>query len=381
MLPDWRALPTQSSRAPPPASSSPSGPGVAPQPLDLKGLLEAFVADDKVSTAAAASASGAAARASNRDFLVSLDHQLRRGCGQSLAAFRPHYRLRRLQQDEVRYLAKVRDEASGDILRRSCVHNPKTGERHFECPIRLVNGVRDYKVWRMTLDMGSIGWPAVQWLVYEYGIRSAVHWDRHHRLQNDWKEGYTGAGLAMSRLQFGVVMNMVQGPFKGSATWRLVQSAMTELFEQSDHKNPVFACLYDRIAFDLGESLSPSFGTDSHMETVWRTLKENFMSQSRGEVMKLSRWFAWEHRGRSILRNSVHGLFLALIYIGWCRGWWRGISDSPLVGWQHMRDEPPAPPQNAGEETPTAPRVMAATPMPPRAPTKANAMRREATGP
>jgi hypothetical protein len=70
------------------------------------------------------------------------------------------------------------------------------------------------------------------------------------------------------------------------------------------------------------------------LQDVWLKLKGILVAGPRGATAKVSRWFAWEARGGSMLdqkTGGLHALLMVLIYIGWKRKWWSSYKDCPLA--------------------------------------------------
>ena len=158
----------------------------------------------------------------NRDFLVSLDNQLR-AVDLSLASFAPQQRVKALDATEERYFVEEEDRASGLARKRSCVKNTTTGQRRYECPIVVKAGHRHHPSWHMTLDMGTIGWPGSTFLIYGLGIRGTQSWDRCHRVKNDVGDGVAEAGLGLIRLEFASLLTLRNGPFGRGANHRVLE--------------------------------------------------------------------------------------------------------------------------------------------------------------
>lgn len=119
---------------------------------------------------------------------MSLDNQLC-GAGMSLGLFWP---LRRV----------------GLPKRRAAVLDSSTCERFFEAPAIGADNKRIWPVWHATLDQGSVGWPAMQYLVYGLGARVAVEWGRIHRITKDWKDAVKEARLMLVKLRFSTVLHL-----------------------------------------------------------------------------------------------------------------------------------------------------------------------------
>ena len=86
--------------------------------------------------------------------------------------------------------------------RRSVITNTATEDRRFELPLQIKIGQLVSNVWHAVMDMGSIGDPALNWFFRCAGGYGTQSWDRLHRVVNDWLEGVSEAGLAMTRYEW-----------------------------------------------------------------------------------------------------------------------------------------------------------------------------------
>jgi hypothetical protein len=236
----------------------------------LSTLLNGFVTEDREQLqqqkADSKLAKGELSRTSNKELLCCLDNQLLRGCGLSLQTFIPARPLRQLALDEERYFPMLKSGAGPELRRKACVKNKVTGERWFEVPLTIKQGVRQKVWWHICLDMGTVGWAGICWYIYKCSAKATMTWDRPHRLHNDWLDGLSAAGLTVTRLEWMVVLNLRTGPFKKSAYHKVIQGGAQEMFQRVDHTNLIFRQLYDGITADLGMSHDPGFGTEEHFQ-------------------------------------------------------------------------------------------------------------------
>ena len=164
------------------------------------------------------------------------------------------------------YFPVVKSGAGLGLRWRACAKNTITGERWFEVPAVIKQGVRQRAWWHICLDMGTVGWAGICWYIYKCSANATMIWDRPHRLHNDWLDGLSSAGLTVARLEWMVILNLRTGPFKKTAHHKVIQGAAQEMFQRAGHTNLIFRQLYAGITTDLGMSECPSFGTEEHFQ-------------------------------------------------------------------------------------------------------------------
>ena len=173
--------------------------------LGLRRLLEAGVAEEAEERREAKrrrrgleDPDDTSTRATNRDWLRRVDHQMRR-VGVSLSKFMPTRRPRALQRNEKRVFVPMRGPLSGREIERSRIEDGFTNEKWWELPIRMVDGVREYPCWHCCADQGNVGWPGLVFLFRGLGLRGSLTVDPLHRFHNDWRQAETDAGMVLLR--------------------------------------------------------------------------------------------------------------------------------------------------------------------------------------
>lgn len=83
-------------------------------------------------------------------------------------------------------------------------------------------------------------------------------------------------------------------------------------------------CREKRTHLDL------DFGQPSHIEKMWRLVRESKVFRRKGDKVKLGRWSSWLNAHRS-WRGEKSCLLLILGYMGMLRGWWKKCDGIPLV--------------------------------------------------
>jgi hypothetical protein len=270
------------------------------------------------------------ARLANRGFIISFDNQLR-SMGLGLKDFLPKRRLLALNGHQVRELVEVKCPISGEIRKRSVIRDTLSKEKVWELPIQLHGGRKWSPALHAELDQGSIGWPGINWVLRDLGIRGSQCLDRFHRTPNDWVAACTDAGLQLTRSEYKVALLLRVGPFNKGANHRVLVNTAKELFSRCDSSCPVYMHIYEAICYEMQYHLEIGFGSPEHREAVWQRLKSKLTGAKARETMKMSRWWSFEVRGRMMIHETgLYALVMLLVYLGWQRRWWRSFTECPL---------------------------------------------------
>lgn len=177
-------------------------------------------------------------------------------------------------------------------------------------------------------DRGSIGWPGKAYLFSEaVGLRGDVLPDLAHRRNNSYLNAWHKAGLSVSKVEIGLVFNMMRGPFQGCANFHTIKEAALQFYRSASWDNPLFQICYEDIARDYSAGVLPvDFGTEAHMQSLWQKLPTSALLAGAGSKMKLSRWMSWSQRARHI-QPHMGELFMILLYISQVEGWCGSLSE------------------------------------------------------
>eukprot|EP00971_Amphidinium_carterae_P027233 536389-Amphidinium_carterae.1 len=179
--------------------------------------------------------------------------------------------------------------------------------------------------------MGPKSWPGLQYL-QAIPLRLTITADVCHRIHNDWNiVGMTG--LHTHKLEWKCVLSLRQGPYKQGAHHSLLKEVARELSRRKWSNNDItFNFLYDGICAECSLGSSMEVGSAEHMEQVFTDMCMRLDAAPRHD-MKLSRWFSWEARARSLLEGvGLHSLCYLLTQTGIRKGWWKSYYGSPLCG-------------------------------------------------
>lgn len=268
-------------------------------------------------------------RKPNIEFVERLDNGLRKGLGVGLGYFLPKYRLHCLQPGERRYMSDLNEGQAGTTpMLRSCIETDK-GARRLESPQAAADGERHHLVIHLCCDMGSIGFPAANWMAHRAGLRCTLIFDLLHRRVCDWEAAVAEAGLRLLQAEFKQVLKMRQAPWGNSGNHSILVRAAEEVYALTDETNNIFFnILFPQVATELDLS-SPDFGAPEHMKQVWKGMKLPLLGHGKGDNDKSSRWWAFEQNSRAFLTRRASTLCV-LCWLGRRRGWWGSVSASPL---------------------------------------------------
>jgi hypothetical protein len=147
-------------------------------------------------------------------------------------------------------------------------------------------------------------------------LRGGYSFDTPHRRSNNVANAYKQVGIWAVQLEYSVVFNFMQGPWKRHANFQICKQAATEYFSNFDHHDELFKLVYDWIALDMNGGRPPrDMGTDDHMKHTFQSMKENPIFQTQGHTVKTNRWFAWQKRFKS-MESNLSVLLLVLLYMG-----------------------------------------------------------------
>ena len=211
-------------------------------------------------------------RRSNRAFVVSLDHQMREGAGISICNYVPVRPLIPLQAKQKRYLCMANCPIQNRQRLRVCVQtgeDDETCQRRFELPVKGSTANSEPPAWHVCSDMGSVGWPALTWLMLKQHVRMTHIWDRSHRLVNDWTDSVKHAGLTLTRMEWAQVSRCRLGPYDKAKHHSELLGFAKEMFEKQTDKSIVFRWLYRDICEENSWHHDASFGQEAHCSRVW----------------------------------------------------------------------------------------------------------------
>jgi hypothetical protein len=282
-----------------------------------------------------------AQRDANVFHMVAADHSLHGGLGLSLLNFKAKNPLMPLVQGDKRYLVPI--ETLSRRMQQAC------SGRKFRSCIQASDGTRRYEVnWgdssrcvlSSAVDMGPIGWPNKVFLYTKGGVRGYPWPDPAHRRTDNTALSVTASSLSSARAERVIVNNVLNGPFDGSANFRLVLAAAKEYFSNADAHDELYRAFYPRICEDLFGECGPELGTEAHYAEVWERLPMLGIFRARGRTMKIGRWFQFEEKTVAMLPyDSV--LALVLTYFAIVKGWHTSFFETKAGGGGIKLDEAP----------------------------------------
>ena len=262
-----------------------------------------------------------------------LDNALQQGAGISIATFVPAVHVGALKAGERRYFvdastapAHLTNE-NDDRTRRSCIIDTTSKATRLEVPWHS-NRPALFSV----VDQGAVGWPSKHWLYMKLQLRGGYSFDPPHRRSNNIMNAYKQVGVWAVQLEYSVVFNFLQGPWKRHANFQICRQAAMEYFSNFDHEDELFRLIYDWIALDTNAGRPPrGMGSEDHMKQTLQSLSENCIFQTQGHTVKTNRWFAWQKRFKA-MESNLSVLLLVLLYMGLHKNRFARISDIPYFG-------------------------------------------------
>lgn len=159
------------------------------------------------------------------------------------------------------------------------------------------------------------------------GLRGDVFPDLSHRRKNGYLSAWHKSGLSVTKVELGVIFNLMRGPFQGCANFHSVAQAVAQFYKSERYDNPIFELCYEIIVKDRAQGrLPPEFGTPEHQEATWQSLADSPLLRGAGTKMKLSRWMSWSQRSRH-LQAHMGELYMILLYIIMFEGWFDSLGD------------------------------------------------------
>lgn len=137
-------------------------------------------------------------RKHNRHFLEPLDGAILGATGHGLSHFIPRKRLRPLSDGVERFLCTMVVLGEASPRKRMCVRST-IGEKRYELPLQLRDGVRVSPTLHLSSDQGPIGMAAQQFPLCRLGLRGTTGWDILHRLHGAVMEATASSGLVLIR--------------------------------------------------------------------------------------------------------------------------------------------------------------------------------------
>ena len=115
--------------------------------------------------------------------------------GTPLATWQAANLVQLLPRWQERFFADVTCPSTGKSRTRSCIEDTVAKTTRIEVPHRFVDGKRVNNTCHECCDMGSVGWPGLNWFLRgPPKARGTLVWDRTHRVTDDLKEAQNIAG-------------------------------------------------------------------------------------------------------------------------------------------------------------------------------------------
>ena len=145
----------------------------------------------------------------------------------------------------------------------------------------------------MSMDQGTIGWPAQFWMFQNASMRGCMWPDFGHKCWNNGRNDLNMVGFRMLITIATVCFNLPLGPFHRDCFFFQIQKAATEYFKAASYKDALYLQFYEGICEDMGCNTAASCGSQAHIIEVWRSLPRAEYFKREGKNVKLRQWYSW----------------------------------------------------------------------------------------
>lgn len=141
----------------------------------------------------------------------------------------------------------------------------------------------------VSIDQGSDGWAAVNFLAFKLECNIMVVHDASHRVWNDVAGAIKRVRLWPTCLVGIILLNLDVGPWNSSKWWADAVQAVSEYCAVADTTCPIFAGLFEHMVLEL--QLEHLRGTADFAEVVFEKVVSAF--QTKNPRVGMTRWFAY----------------------------------------------------------------------------------------
>jgi hypothetical protein len=267
-------------------------------------------------------------RLPNRRVLEKLCNSFNVSAGMPLSVFLPKRPVQALTLAQRREYIQMTSPFDSKPMRRSVISDSDSGERWYEYPIRIVDGLRKQPCLHSVSDMGPVGFPCLLFLYMELTTRGTFLWDRWHVITCEMNLGVAAAGLSLLKAQCAIEMNLRRMTFGKDVNEAKLWECGKEMFGTISHTHPVFELLAMDIAFALGMGKPKATG-DTWLKAMFAAARKVWLESCKGFEAKSGRWFSFECRGKGfrLLRPIQQ---CVVVYYGFRVKWWKTLDQCPL---------------------------------------------------
>ena len=226
-----------------------------------------------------------------------------------------------------RYISVLEDPDEPTARRRrACIDD--AGTRYFEVPQQFSGTEVVRPTVHLSMDLCSASWPSANFLIRGAQYRGTVGHDLFHRWHCDLTDAISECGMTLVRLEMSSVMTTRRKPWGKEGNHNVLLQAAEELDRTGAWHDDLFQLCYPQIAWDMGET-GPDFGTEDHMQAVWKQIMSELRNANIGYAVKSSRWWRIEDQ-HDLYKRKRAGEHMLLCYIGFKRRWWNSFHTCPL---------------------------------------------------
>lgn len=276
-------------------------------------------------------------RASNQAYILAMEQALNASLGLTFQDFKLRRAIGALPLGTKRYFLQPAQAATcpGHTAedppdrRRSCIVDSLSSQRWLEVPRSLGrDGLpMPSKALHVTIDRGSIGFPAFVWLFSVQKVHGTLWSDFSHDDWNGLKGAALGGNVWLTILERLVVLSLPSGPWEGASFYQEIRQTAKEFFRHGDHNNGIFVRLFSRICAERGDQ-SADLGSDAHRRRVWESVQGASIFTRKGSRLRVGRWFD-VFKGCEERDGELQVLCMILLHIGLRDKYWPSIDQSP----------------------------------------------------
>eukprot|EP00971_Amphidinium_carterae_P348173 6490362-Amphidinium_carterae.3 len=208
--------------------------------------------------------------------------------------------VRALTSSESRFTRDVADlpaafRRSGLVV-RSCVRDNSTAKTRFEC----VRGERATPCLHLVLDRGPGSWTSVFPLFQVLPVVGTFAPDFPHKCHDDTLSSVSDCGLRLLKCALVIAVNFFGGPWKGSGFFQQLQGVALRFQEAATVESSYVQFWYSKLFTETGLPVS-QYGSAESMQAVLDRLHRCKSFRTRGERVKMSRWWSLVDRLEEML--------------------------------------------------------------------------------
>ena len=277
-------------------------------------------------------------------FLRSLNAQLRHGSGGSVGfhSFMVRNPVRALVAGESYFHRKAEELPQAFTKlgqkRRLCIADALFEERATKKTRFALQLIEDpaHRL-HLVMDRGPGTWTSMFMLFALNPIAGSYSPDLPHKAYGDSGNAVTSCGLALLRCGLVFAVNFFSGPWRGSGFFRQAQGVWKRFREQASLQDPYFQFWASELFLETGLP-ETQFGTAEGMQSSFQALCRCHALETRGERVKLSRWWSLCDRLEEFLPHW-YSVACTVTLLGLERGTFANMDEVVAASAGHLRSD------------------------------------------